>query len=270
MPGVAVIGNTTRDVVGSGPPRAGGPALYAGRALRLLGSRSRIVTRCAAEDRRLLLSRVIALGLPVTWLPGERTATYSFTYEGDVRRMTVDQLGDPWTPADVRGWAGRGLGSAEWVLVGGLARTDFPTETLAELARGRRLLLDGQGIARPGRTGPLELDAEIDPDVLRHLSMLKLSEREAEMLAGSTEPDDLRALGVPEVVVTFGSGGSLVVTAAHAERVQVRPVPGRDPTGAGDAFSAAYLDARAAGHRPTSAARRASAIVSALLLGRAR
>ena len=100
--------------------------------------------------------------------------------------------------------------------------------------------------------------------------MLKLSEREAEMLAGSTEPDDLRALGVPEVVVTFGSGGSLVVTAAHAERVQVRPVAGRDPTGAGDAFSAAYLDARAAGHRPTSAARRASAIVSALLLGRAR
>ena len=83
MAGVAVIGNTTRDVVGGAPPRVGGPPFHAGRALRLLGARARIVTRCAADDRRALVTPVIALGLPVAWAPGERTATFAFSYDGE-------------------------------------------------------------------------------------------------------------------------------------------------------------------------------------------
>ena len=59
----------------------------------------------------------------------------------------------------------------------------------------------------------------------------------------------MRGLGVPEVVVTFGAGGSLVLTRDAALRVAARPARG-DPTGAGDAFSVAYLSARAGGHRP--------------------
>jgi sugar/nucleoside kinase (ribokinase family) len=39
----------------------------------------------------------------------------------------------------------------------------------------------------------------------------------------------------------------------------------RDPTGAGDAFGAAYLASRAEGHAPVSAARRATAVVAAVL-----
>jgi sugar/nucleoside kinase (ribokinase family) len=51
--------------------------------------------------------------------------------------------------------------------------------------------------------------------------------------------------------------------------VPARPVDdGADPTGAGDAFAAAYLSARADGHAPASAARRATALVAALLMGR--
>jgi sugar/nucleoside kinase (ribokinase family) len=270
VPGVAVIGNITRDVVAGGAPRVGGPGFHAARALRLLGTRGRIVTRCAAADRRTLLSRVVSLGLPVAWSPGERTAAFSFRYQGDRRIMNIDELGDPWTPADARGWAGRGIGRAEWVFVGGVARSDFPAETLAELARGRRLLVDAQGLARPARRGPLELDGDLDPDVLRHAAMLKLGEEEADVLVGSLEPEALRALGVPEVIVTFGSRGSLVVAGNRVERVIVRPLDGVDPTGAGDAYCVAYLDARASGHSPTSAARRASALVSGLLLGRIR
>jgi sugar/nucleoside kinase (ribokinase family) len=38
-----------------------------------------------------------------------------------------------------------------------------------------------------------------------------------------------------------------------------------DPTGAGDAFAVAYLGSRAGGHAPASAARRATALVAALL-----
>src|SRR6185503_16926792 len=98
----------------------------------------------------------------------------------------------------------------------------------------------------------------------RHVSILKLAEDEARTILDGAELEELRGLGVPEVVVTFGAGGSLVLTRDAAVRVTARPAPG-DPTGAGDAFSVAYLGARAGGHRPISAARRASALVSALL-----
>ena len=62
-----------------------------------------------------------------------------------------------------------------------------------------------------------------------------------------------------------------MIVNGRAERVPARPVEdGIDPTGAGDAFAVSYLAARADGHAPVSAARRATALVAALLLGRAR
>jgi sugar/nucleoside kinase (ribokinase family) len=41
-----------------------------------------------------------------------------------------------------------------------------------------------------------------------------------------------------------------------------------DPTGSGDAFSAAYLAGRSQGLAPVSAARQATGVVAALLTGR--
>jgi sugar/nucleoside kinase (ribokinase family) len=58
-----------------------------------------------------------------------------------------------------------------------------------------------------------------------------------------------------------------VITAEGAVEVPARVVDA-DPTGAGDGFAAAYLAARADGHRPVSAAHRAAALVSGLLSGR--
>ena len=55
------------------------------------------------------------------------------------------------------------------------------------------------------------------------------------------------------------------------QHVPGRPVePVGDPTGAGDAFGAAYLVARADGNGPVGAARRASGVVADLLSGRLR
>ena len=51
--------------------------------------------------------------------------------------MNVDAIGDPWTPRDARAVDRR----VRWLQVAPLLRSDFPAETLAELARGRRLLL---------------------------------------------------------------------------------------------------------------------------------
>jgi sugar/nucleoside kinase (ribokinase family) len=260
---LAVVGNLSLDRVDGGEPRAGGAPFHAARALRVLGRPAIVAAKGAEADRRLL-PPLVRLGVPVLWRGGDSTAAFSFRYSGNLRSMVVDALGPAWTAADLRG-----LERADWVHVGALARSDFPPETLALLARDRRLSFDGQGLVRPAATGPLVLDDEFDPEVLRHVSVLKLAEEEARVLVGEPDAEALASLGVPEIVVTFGSDGSLVFAGDRLERVAARPVAGEvDPTGAGDAFVAAYLVSRSSGYAPVPAARRASALVADLLGGR--
>jgi sugar/nucleoside kinase (ribokinase family) len=244
----------TLDRVAGGLARIGGGPYHAGRALRLLSTRGSILARCAAQDRKFVLPRLAALGVPLRLLDGETTAAFSFTYDGDVRTMSVDAIGDTWTPEDARALDRR----ARWVHVAPLLRSDFPADTLAELAHGRRVLFDGQGLVRRPELGPLKLDADFDPAVLKHITILKLAEEEAAVLGGVEELD------VPEIVVTLGSRGSIVYAGGREVHVPARALPS-DPTGAGDAFSTAYLAGRARGHAPAAAARRATAVVGATL-----
>jgi sugar/nucleoside kinase (ribokinase family) len=250
---IALIGNLSRDLLPGTAPRVGGGSYHGARALQRLRVPARVVARCAAEDRAALLPQVIRLGTPVRYVPGDSTATFSFSYDGDVRTMTIDALGDAWSPADLPE-----LPSGRWVHIAPLARHEFPLETIAALAKRRRVSLDGQGLVRAARIGPLQLDGDFDRELLRHVWVLKLADEEAEVLG------DPAALGVREVVVTHGSRGSTVYCGGHAEPVPARAFPG-DPTGAGDAFATAYVVARNAGFAPTGAARRATAVVASLI-----
>jgi sugar/nucleoside kinase (ribokinase family) len=248
---LAVVGNLARDEIAGEPPRAGGGPYHCARALRLLTARSTIYARSGDQS---LFAPLVALGVPVKRVPGEAVSSFAFHYEGDVRIMAVTGLGDVWGPetADL-------LAPGGWVHVAPLARSDFPAGTLAAYARtGRRVSFDGQGLVRPERTGPLELDADYDPDLLRHVDVLKLAEEEAAVLG------DLTALGVPEIVVTHGTRGCHVYANGRVDHVAAVGLD-VDPTGAGDMFSAAYMTARAARQSPVAAARRASTVVAEVL-----
>jgi sugar/nucleoside kinase (ribokinase family) len=259
---LAVIGPLALDVVDGHPPRIGGGPWHAARALRALQQPAIVVAKCGAPERRSYLRRLAALGLPVSLTAAGETTSFSFRYDSaGHREMRIDAIGEPWSEGDE---PERALRRIEWVHVSPLLREDFSPGLLERLGRRRRLLLDGQGLVRARRLGPLVLDADFDRTLLHHVSILKLAEEEARAILGDAELEELRGLGVPEVVVTFGVGGSLVLTRDATLRVAARPARG-DPTGAGDAFSVAYLGARAGGHRPISAARRASALVSSLL-----
>jgi sugar/nucleoside kinase (ribokinase family) len=258
---VAVVGNLSLDLVDGGPPRVGGPPYYAARALAALGAPALVRAKSAEADRPLLLPPLEALGLPVEWLPGASTASYAFSYDGDQRRMDVRELGAPWSADDVAGV------DAEWVHVGALFRGEFPAETLAALAEaGTRLSFDGQGLVRPARSGPLVLEPEPELSFLSHISVLKLSEEEALVLAGGLDEGSLSGLGVPEVVVTLGSRGCLLVAQHGLVHVPADPLD-VDPTGAGDAFAAAYVVERSRGQAPRPAAERATQLVHSLLAG---
>lgn len=257
MRGIAVIGNLARDTIDGGSPRVGGAPYHAARALRLLGGGSHIVARCAPADRRSLVGPLATLGVPFTWVPAPSTTEFEIRYAGDDREMRIANPGAPWTSAEARA-----VGRVEWVQVGGLTRADFPPDVLATLARDRRLALDGQALVRPAVSGPLVLDPEFDPAVLRHITALKVNEEELDALGGE---EQVLALAVPELLVTQGSTGALVLARGVRERIPVRRIETRDPTGAGDAFLAAYVWARAAGQRPGSAARHAATTAARVL-----
>ena len=256
MPPLALVGNLSRDVVDGAPPRIGGGPYYAALAWRALGTRGTIFTRCAPDDRVAYTRHLTELGEPVVSLEGTKTTSFSFYYEGDVRIMTVEQAGDPWTPADAEL-----VPPGAWVHAAPLLRSDFPAETLAALARERTLSFDGQGLVRAAEPGALRLDAEFDPAMLEHVQILKLAEEEAEVVGA------IDKLGVPEVLVTYGERGSRVYFDGRSEKVGAWPVAA-DPTGSGDFFSAAYLAARSEGLTPVPAARRATELVRSLLAER--
>ncbi|MHB8470401.1 MAG: carbohydrate kinase family protein [Gaiellaceae bacterium] len=262
---LAVIGHLSRDVV-AGAPRIGGGPWYAGRALRVLGDAAVLFAKCGDDERARFQRRLASLGLPASLASGGETTSFSFSYDpGGERRMRVEAVGEPWQLDEPPHAL---LRRVEWLHVAPLLRSDFDAAALERLGSGRRLLLDGQGLVRVPEAGELRLDRRYDPDMLRHVAILKVSAEEAHVLAGDPDPAALAELGVPEVLLTLGAEGSVVVVNGRAENVPARPVEnGADPTGAGDAFAIAYLSARADGHAPASAARRATALVAALLIG---
>jgi sugar/nucleoside kinase (ribokinase family) len=202
----------------------------------------------------------------VSWRPAEATTGFELTRDGDDRLMSVTSIGDGWADEEVRDWVCAALEPCDWVHVAPLLRDDFSAAALAEIARAHVLSLDGQGLARTRELGPLALDADFDFELLRHVSVLKLAEEEAEAILEEINADSLAGLGVPEVIVTRGSRGALIWAAGELTEVPARPsVPNVGATGAGDVFAAIYIAARGNGRSPIVAARRASAFVGAML-----
>jgi sugar/nucleoside kinase (ribokinase family) len=264
---LTVLGNLSVDLVDDDPPSAGGCPSFAGVALAPLGNAALLVTRGADADLPLFADMLGALEIPYRVLPSATTSSFGLRYSGgDDRTMTVEAIGPTWTPDDL---AGLELGS--WVHVSPLLRSDFPVKVLAALAdRGCRLSYDGQGLVRAPHLGPLTVDADFDAAVLGSLQVLKMADDEADVVAG--RPFDAEAatgLGVPEIVVTHGSGGcDLYLEGEQIHVPAARQISGVHTTGAGDMFTVTYVAARADGLEPRDAARRASAFVAERLQDR--
>ena len=222
------------------------------------------MTRRAQRDATVFAHALADIPVPVTVVEAQTTSAFSLDYDGEQRTMRVDAVGDPWSTTVLDG---AGIDTA-WVHLAALLRGEFPAEAIAHLdAAGHRISLDGQGLVRLARPGPMRVDDEYDPDILARLSVLKLADDEATVLAGGefTEATAL-ALGVPEILVTFGSAGAdLYVDGARAHVNAPRRVTGVHTTGSGDMFAVSYAAARAAGAEPIDAARAACELVAEVL-----
>ncbi len=246
-----VLGAITRDVEPGGASSAGGVVHYAGLTFAALGARTRVVTRSHPEDAHELLAALCAARVETRALPSRETTTYANDYTGTEDRHELLATSDPIGPSDLPpAWR-----TADAIHLGPLHRRDLLPETLSVL-RGR-VGIDLQGLARERSPAGTRLapNAELK-DYLAHVSVAKAAEEEiAVLLEGLTLREFQREHAIPELLVTRGARGALLVTQNGVDEIPAVPAPRRFPTGAGDVFLAAYLFARAAGRGPLAAAR---------------
>jgi sugar/nucleoside kinase (ribokinase family) len=130
---------------------------------------------------------------------------------------------------------------------------------------GYALLRDG---SRPGALAALDAaraagaTTSLDPSSAALLDrgsfsglrvdLLRANLDELRALTGGDDPRALRTLAA-EVVVTLGAGGAVWTDGTNEERVPAEPAEVVDTTGAGDAFVAGLLAARAQGAGPREA-----------------
>jgi sugar/nucleoside kinase (ribokinase family) len=216
----------------------------------------------AEQDHVLFDPLLERFGDLVRILPSDRTSAFRLDYDDlDHRHMFVEAIGPVWGEPEVDA----ADPDTTWVHLAPLLRTDFPAATLAHLAaRGHRVAYDGQGLVRADRLGPLVENRDFAPALLADVSVLKLAEDEAVVVAdGEFDAATAARLGVPEILVTFGSAGCDIYTDGAVVRVPAAwRVEGVQTTGAGDMFAACYVANRAAGADPRRAVEVASALVA--------
>lgn len=268
--GVTVLGNLAIDVIDGAPSSPGGCASFAGVALEYAGGHGQIVAMGAPQDHQLFAGVLDRFGALVRIIDSDRTAGFRLDYvDVDHRAMSVTALGPIWGTAEIE----TADPATTWVHLAPLMRADFPETTLALLAaRGHRVAYDGQGLVRADRLGPLAVDSDYPHGLLRDISVLKLAEDEAVIVAdGQFDAQTAERLGVPEILVTLGSEGCDIYTDDSVVRVPAAwRVTGVQATGAGDMFTACYVANRAAGADPVTAAERASELVARELEKRVR
>ena len=109
-------------------------------------------------------------------------------------------------------------------------------------------------------------------EVLRYVHFLKANEHEMEVLTGSADPEkagkEIYSWGVKEVLLTFGSMGSLIYDGQTFHRIPAYvPKEVVNATGAGDTYMTGYLYQRAKGAAIEEAGRFAAAMTTLKIEG---
>ena len=137
--------------------------------------------------------------------------------------------------------------------LGTLLADDFSLEVIKHLSEKGILSADAQGYLREVRGEKVyAIDWEEKLEALKYIDILKVNDKEMEVLTGYSDPEkaarQLGEWGVKEVLITLGSLGSLIYAEGEFHRIPAFPPKEVvDATGCGDTYAAGYLYKRSQG-----------------------
>lgn len=262
---IVVFGDITVDIMGRVPAwpepgddcladalelHCGGVGANCALGLARWGVRPRLVG-CVGQDlfgehvRSVLEER----GVDVRWVQGTRDAMTGMFYINvtpDGERTFFGSRGANGLTRPSRRPAalGRDLAAAHLVGYNFLAsRTEKAARQLIEIVHKR-----GGWVSLDVGIGPSKMVPRKILQICRSVDILLLSADEAAALTGTRDPFDafakLQKAGAREIVLKVGKRGCLILDGERPALVPSFPVRVVDSTGAGDAFVAAFLQAR--------------------------
>jgi sugar/nucleoside kinase (ribokinase family) len=256
-PSVLLAGHVTLDRHGAAL-LPGGAVYYAGLAYAGLGAQVRVATRAGPDFPGAALA-----GAEVHVQPAALTTLFAAHHDAaGARTQRVEAVAPPVDASDLPvGWREADLLHLAPVL----AELDLAAWRAAVRAPFVGLQIQGcvRALAPDGRV--VQPRWEPAPAALAGLSAAVLGEDD---LVGQGDLVARLAAAVPVVAFTHGARGAEVLVGGRTLRVGVHPAHELDPTGAGDAFAAAFFLALASGAEPVEAARLGAAAGSIAVEGR--
>jgi hypothetical protein len=189
-------------------------------------------------------------------LDSRRTTTYRNDYTGPVDRHELiaasDPIGGRDIPADWR--------NSDLTHLGPLHRLDLKPDVSRFV--GGLVGLDLQGLVREAR----ESRVKPNPDLMLFLEGVRVVHASADEIEAVLDGDSLNGFvkrhSIPEMIVTRGAHGALLIAGGQSIEVPARPARSGHVAGAGDVFLATYLFLRVEGLRPADAATGAAEVCS--------
>lgn len=271
---ICCIGHLTRDHIvtpDSDIYMPGGTSYYVSLGMVALrpevhGLSYKLVTSLAEKDMALA-DELTNRGIDTTVIPSRETMFFENIYGTNlnIRSQRVTATADAFRPNDLRDI------NAKYVILGSLLAEDFSIEIFEHFHRKSILAVDAQGFLRSVRNQHVyDTDWSWKKEALKHTDILKINQREGEILTGESDMETICAKlaewGVREILLTLGDKGSLIfrdgivhrIAASHTDAVI-------DTTGCGDTYMMGYIFQRTLGADIQQAGQFAS-VVSAMKL----
>lgn len=266
MKDICSIGHITRDKIitpKSTVYMAGGTSYYMSQGINALPKKIsyQLVTK-VGEGQKGEVEKLRQAGVDAICYPSRHTVYFENKYgcNSNNRTQRVLAKADPFTIDEMRPLEARVFH------LGTLLADDFSPEVVKYLSTKGLVSIDVQGYLREVVGEEVRATAwQNQKEILACTSILKLNEHEMEVVANSKDPrtvaQQLAQQGVKEVVITFGSYGSLIYADRHFYEIPAyEPTEVVDATGCGDTYSTGYLYCRLQGMGYAEAGRFAAAM----------
>lgn len=223
---------------------AGGKALNAARAARVLGASVQAVVILGGPAGNFIRQHLAAAGVPLEVVDAAAETRTCVSIASAASGLLTELYEHPSAIgagelASLRRVLGRPAEAGWWAISGGMP-SSVPVDELAGLVRlghslGQRVAIDSHGAALA-----VALDARPD--------LVKVNRREAAELLGVPDNTDvfdlalrIRSVTVGRVVITDGAEGSFAVDGSARWRATWTGAPGRYPVGSGDSYLGGLL-----------------------------